>query len=111
MQTSHYTLDIPLGTGLNIEIVVDLTKCTAVAAVVDHYLGETVKDEEFLGLADAVMATHFMQPMPAIFRGEHRRDYRVAHGWSIDGWRGALGQRVSDSWIATDVEETFLGRY
>lgn len=108
---THYALDIPLGTGLNIEIVVNSTEGTAVAAVVDHYHGETVKHGDFLGFADAVLATYFMQPRPAIFRGEHYRDYRVADGWSLGGWDSTFGKRVRESWIATDVEETFLGSY
>lgn len=109
MKTPHYALDIPLGTGLSVEIVANPTEAKVTAAVVDHYRGETVKSEELLGFADAVMATYLMRPMPAIFRGEHRRDYRVIGSWSIDGWRGAFGKRVSDSWVPVDVEETFLG--
>lgn len=108
MGTSRFGLAIPLGTGLTIELVVDCECGEGWAAVVDYYYEETVKAPDFLALADAVLATFFLEESAPSLRSEPVRHYRVAKGWTLEGWRSTIGARVAQEWQIAQEEELIL---
>jgi len=108
METSQFGLAIPLGTGLTIELMVDCEHGEAWAAAFDYYYGEAVPAPDFLGLADAVLSTFFLVESAPPLRGEPIRRYRVADGWTLEGWRGTLGARLAQEWQAAHELELTL---
>lgn len=108
MEASRFGHAIPLGTGLTIELVIDCERGMGWAAVVDYYYEETVKAPDFLTLADAVLATFFLEESAPSLRSEPIRQYRVAKGWTLEGWRSTFGARVAQEWQIAREEELIL---
>lgn len=108
METSRFGLAIPLGTGLTIELVVDCNDGSAHAAVVDYYYEEVVRAQEMLAFADAVLGSYFMEPSNPSLQGDPVREYRVARGWTLEGWRNSLGRRVREAWLPAEELELIL---
>lgn len=105
MEASQFGLAIPLGTGLTIEVVVDCERGEAWAAAVDYYYEEAVAAPDLLGLADAVLFTFFLEGSTPFSRSEPIRHYRVAGGWTLEGWRGTFGARLAQEWqVAHELE-------
>ena len=102
MTTGEYAMTIPLGTGLSIELTIDTEAGQAWGSVMDEHYGEVVSAEEFLGLADAILGTYFMEPTVPALRGEPVRHYKVMRGWALSGWRSTIGMRVRANWTPSE---------